>query len=935
MAALALPQAKAHAMQAAGKMDFHNLVLSCNKDGMEALRKGQTAAAFEQFKYAETILIANQAEGDTTSLSAVTCNNLGCYYKKVGKLHGALSYLRRALQMEVELKTDEVTLAGTHLNICAVLSKLEKHDKAVQHALSALELINRRVSNMHPEDVPQDDYSVLAIAYHNVAVERDLLQQYDKAAAAFQQGHEVAKRSLGEDHPLAITLGKNCEAVLKKAQKLAKPAARNISLGTPAKDLDLMPFTAGLEDSPTATRTLPALPGVKSQPADEDPLLSQRTLRRDAAEWVAGEEQAWNSFAKSTLSPGDVVSSPSSPQREARPARITAQASISLREAQMKDLPIPHFRETSLDIPFNSVRAPRSLPSSKKSPYVQVKENSSKNVLDIIEADRTGLRPVANAPRPLNDYRPNRMMKGCTRTSRVMQRSCAFNETSHRDKVMSGRTALPQKSEWVRKLAAERIQRTWRAWYKYCRENSEWLTTTWIAATMIQAHWRSYHVRRQKWDKAAIVIQKWIRGYLVRKQMRRYRAAVCIQRHVRGMNTRNRLRKLNRSAVKISSLIRGGLARRRARSRRHFLTKTAVTIQCALRCHLARRKVAARRAILAQQKARETAAINIQRVWRGRMGRRRAAIKRAEYMEDLLRYNAATKLQAMVRRDTAIKKVDKVRAEKFDQMNKAATLIRKVWKGAKTRRRYKELLQEFERHSASIVVMQRYARGFLVRLKMWRQATRAEEELWAALEIQRVWRGYCGRVKWEAAFEQVWRREMAAALLQRNLRGWLARTKVERIRRRIARAEFERARQRFRAAQKIQALARGVLVRRHFIMRFRRARYAAVQIQRIARGHALRKRLWLQVMQMQATKIQAGIRGCLVRRRRFHLIAKAICIQRNWRRWLRETPEVRERALADTRERKNKAIIIQKQFRQHKESKDIDRIHLSERVQDS
>ena len=37
-------------------------VLSCNRDGMEALRKGQSKAAFEQFKYAEAILIANSAE---------------------------------------------------------------------------------------------------------------------------------------------------------------------------------------------------------------------------------------------------------------------------------------------------------------------------------------------------------------------------------------------------------------------------------------------------------------------------------------------------------------------------------------------------------------------------------------------------------------------------------------------------------------------------------------------------------------------------------------------------------------------------------------------------------------------------------------------------------------------------------------------------------
>ncbi|CAK0886017.1 unnamed protein product, partial [Prorocentrum cordatum] len=156
------------ALAPAGAGDVQELILSCNKDGMEHLRRGEHKEAFEQFKYAEAVLLGT-AEPDCSALLAVTCNNLGCYYKKVGKFHGALSYLRRALKMEVELRTDEVTLAGTHLNLCAVLSKLEKHDKAVQHSLCALELMSKHVSAVDT-DVSQDDYAVLAIAYHNVAM---------------------------------------------------------------------------------------------------------------------------------------------------------------------------------------------------------------------------------------------------------------------------------------------------------------------------------------------------------------------------------------------------------------------------------------------------------------------------------------------------------------------------------------------------------------------------------------------------------------------------------------------------------------------------------------------------------------------------------------------------------------------------------------------
>merc|ERR1719224_245293 len=131
---------------------------------MDGLRRGNYKGAFEQLKYAEAVLLANEGEAQgettTTGLLAVTCNNLGCYYKKMDKLHAALSYLRRALKIEVSLQTDDVTVAGTHLNICAILSKLDKHDKAVQHALCPLELISHRVASA-AHTVTQDEYSVL------------------------------------------------------------------------------------------------------------------------------------------------------------------------------------------------------------------------------------------------------------------------------------------------------------------------------------------------------------------------------------------------------------------------------------------------------------------------------------------------------------------------------------------------------------------------------------------------------------------------------------------------------------------------------------------------------------------------------------------------------------------------------------------------------
>merc|ERR1719262_1861589 len=106
----------------------------------------------------------------------------------------------------------------------------------------------------------------------------------------------------------------------------------------------------------------------------------------------------------------------------------------------------------------------------------------------------------------------------------------------------------------------------------------------------------------------------------------------------------------------------------------------------------------------------------------------------------------------------------------------------------------------------------------------------------------------------------MWRREMSSCVIQRNIRGWLARARTTRKKKRIARAEFEKARSRFRAAQRIQTLARGVAARKVVSAKRQRAKHAATQIQRIARGRALRGKLWRQIVEHKTIVMQAAAR---------------------------------------------------------------------------
>ena len=127
----------------------HTLVGDCNTIGMSALQTKDFALAHELLNKALLLTEPGgsaqgsglmRGEGHRRRLRAITYNNLGCYFRKRGKLHSALQMLDKALRLE--LLSDQVdTPATTHLNLSAVLSQLRKHRAALEHAQCAVELL--------------------------------------------------------------------------------------------------------------------------------------------------------------------------------------------------------------------------------------------------------------------------------------------------------------------------------------------------------------------------------------------------------------------------------------------------------------------------------------------------------------------------------------------------------------------------------------------------------------------------------------------------------------------------------------------------------------------------------------------------------------------------------------------------------------------------
>ena len=106
----------------------------CNLIAMIFLQKDKYDACLEFLKKGEIL------SQKSKKFKALTYNNLACFYRRTGKLRIALKYLERALAIEFKLPNQD-SIADTHLNVCAVLSQLNRHEEALEHVLMSIVLL--------------------------------------------------------------------------------------------------------------------------------------------------------------------------------------------------------------------------------------------------------------------------------------------------------------------------------------------------------------------------------------------------------------------------------------------------------------------------------------------------------------------------------------------------------------------------------------------------------------------------------------------------------------------------------------------------------------------------------------------------------------------------------------------------------------------------
>lgn len=198
---------------------LNEVVLSYNSVAMQYLAQAQFDQCLAMLRKAEAITAPGNFK-KCQSLQILTFNNIGCCYRKLGKLKSALKYLKEAAQIGSSCAHVK-NLSITHLNLCAIQSQLGRHDLALEHAQAAIfhtqeELVSMEArsndsdrrdevgengevensgdggdgSNSDVLDAKSREEKIisLAVAYHNLAVELEFngrgeasLQWYKKA----------------------------------------------------------------------------------------------------------------------------------------------------------------------------------------------------------------------------------------------------------------------------------------------------------------------------------------------------------------------------------------------------------------------------------------------------------------------------------------------------------------------------------------------------------------------------------------------------------------------------------------------------------------------------------------------------------------------------------------------------------------------------------
>ncbi|TRY96933.1 hypothetical protein DNTS_014281 [Danionella cerebrum] len=434
--------------------------------------------------------------------------------------------------------------------------------------------------------------------------------------------------------------------------------------------------------------------------------------------------------------------------------------------------------------------------------------------------------------------------------------------------------------------AATLIQKTFKSWMvKNLLKKS-------LAACVIQTAFRKWHAKKMlERNTAAVQIQSWYRMLRCKRQyLDMRRKAVCVQAWFKGHLQRSKfhtLKKRHQASIVVQSAFRAHLVRKRIST----MHQNAILIQRCFRAHK-QRKADQRRYVEIK-----SAALVLQAAFRGWKTRRSVAqhnraalVIQTTFRRFLVQRNfLSLKRSAIVlqKRYRAKAQGGKVRRE-FLALKSASVAIQAIWRGRAERKLITQL------HACARIIQSNYRRHVvLARFLQMKQA---------AVVIQKRFRAFRNGQKVYVKFTEM---KKAAVVLQSAYRGWRTRRHVQR---------------KMKAATLIQSVVRAHLCRRRFLAQKR----AAVVIQQWHRASTLGllERTHYTCLRQATIKLQAVYRGYKARQhlRREHQAATVI--QSQFRMY---------KVRIDFVDAKRAALVIQQRYKAYKVGKSVQASYLKKK----
>ncbi|CAM9350178.1 unnamed protein product [Ectocarpus sp. 12 AP-2014] len=173
---------------------WRQLVATCIAFGVRSTENRRFERALELLKRAG-ILLSRQVldKHSTLELRAFVNDAYGLYFLRRGKSSAALDYLQKAMKTHARM-LDWGHVAKCHLHSSMVLSKLNRHDEALRCLGQVLAMVQEGKLDLGGNS-PQK-LCLVAICYHNMAVEQLILRHAGEACMSSQNARRLARLCL-------------------------------------------------------------------------------------------------------------------------------------------------------------------------------------------------------------------------------------------------------------------------------------------------------------------------------------------------------------------------------------------------------------------------------------------------------------------------------------------------------------------------------------------------------------------------------------------------------------------------------------------------------------------------------------------------------------------------------------------------------------------